>query len=296
MTTERKMTKKAYAQIEKRNEAKKKQTELVLPKIPKLSQSLVKALYKYKMKEECGLRIHASYIDGINFPSTDAQELGNYFEFIATGQLPRDNHTPTPKVLKNGNFSLEYERMNKQVENFKNAMSRMNFEIEQTGFKFTNPKYDGIADIIALDKNIKTKVKNKQRVIIDTKTSALINDKWSPYGWAEESIEEKWDLTIQAIHYKMLARYEWGVEDVPFYFFVFSTKNDWEYKLYKINVDEDTMQQHFINLKNIKVYLDDILNGNGFQAYPTYARCRECPLQITCKSFMDTPQVIEVCI
>lgn len=296
MTSQRKMTKKAYAQIEKRNEAKKKQTELVLPKIPKLSQSLVKSLYKYKMKEECGLRIHASYIDGINFPSTDAQELGNYFEFIATGQLPRDNHTPTPKILKNGNFSLEYERMNKQVENFKNVMTRMNFEIEHTGYKFTNPKYDGIADIIALDKNIKTKVKNKKRVIIDTKTSALINDKWSPYGWAEESIEEKWDLTIQAIHYKMLARYEWGVEDVPFYFFVFSTKNDWEYKIYKINVDEDTMQQHYRNLQNIKLYLDEILNGNGFQPYPSYARCRECPLQITCKSFMDTPQVIEVCI
>jgi hypothetical protein len=294
--TNRKLTKKAFAQIEKRNEAKKLQTELLLPKIPKLSQSLVKSLYKYKMKQECGLRIHASYIDGINFPSTDAQELGNYFEFMATGQLPRDNHTPTPKILKNGNYSLEYERMNKQVENFKNVMKRMNFEIEKTGFKFTNPEYDGIADIIALDKNIKTKVKNKQRVIIDTKTSALINDKWSPYGWAEESIEEKWDLTIQAIHYKMLARYEWGVEDVPFYFFVFSTKNDWEYKIYKINVDEDTMNQHYINLKNIKVYLDDILKGNGFQANPTYALCRECPLQITCKSFMDTPKVIEVCI
>ena len=45
----RKLTKKQYKEKEKRNEAKKLQTELPLPKIPKLSQSLVKSLYNYKI-------------------------------------------------------------------------------------------------------------------------------------------------------------------------------------------------------------------------------------------------------
>ena len=290
-----KLTKKAYAYNEKRNKAKKQQTELALPKIPKLSQSLVKALYKYKLKEECGLRIKASYIDGINFPSTEAQELGNYFEYKATGQLPRGGHTPEAVILKSGKPNIDYERMDRQVENFKQIMKRLNFEIEQTGFKFTNPKYDGTADIIAIDKNVKSTILNNKRIIIDIKTTGLINDKWSPYGWADESIEEKWDLTIQAIHYKMLARYEWGVDDIPFYFIVFSTKNDWEYKVFKINVDVDTMTQHYNNLQNIKVYLDSILE-NGFQANPKYSLCRECPLQDTCPSFIDAPKIVEVFI
>ena len=111
--------------------------------------------------------------------------------------------------------------MNKQKENFDRIMKSYNLEIEKTGFAFTNPKYSGIADIIALDNNVKSKDVNKKRVIIDLKTSGLINDKWSPYGWANESIEEKWDLLIQAVHYKMLAKYEWGIEDIPFYFMVF---------------------------------------------------------------------------
>ena len=50
--TKKKLTKQQYKQKEKRNEAKKKQTELALPKIPKLSQSLVKALYNYKIDKQ----------------------------------------------------------------------------------------------------------------------------------------------------------------------------------------------------------------------------------------------------
>ena len=188
----KKLTKKQYKDKEKKNEAKKKQTELALPKIPKLSQSLVKSLYNYKIGEECGLKIEASYINGINFPATEVQELGNYFEYICTNQLPRDGHTPVAKLLKTGKPTTSYLRMDKQKENYLNIMKSYNLKVEKTGFVFTNPKYSGIADIIALDKNIKSKDKNKQRVIIDIKTSGLINDKWSPYGWANESIEEKW--------------------------------------------------------------------------------------------------------
>ena len=294
MTT-RKMTKKAYKEKEKRNEAKKQQTELILPKIPKLSQSLIKQLYKYKMKEECGLRIEASYINQINFPSSDAQELGNYFEYIATGQLPRDKHIPEPKRLKTGKLSLDYARMEAQKENFLEAMKRHGFEIEKTGFAFTNPKYSGITDIIALDKNVKSKVVNNRRVIIDIKTTGLINDKWTNYGWADESIEEKWDLLVQAVHYKMLAKYEWGIEDIPFYFMVFSTKNDWEYKIFKIEVDEDTKNQYYTNLKNIKKFLD-ISIESGWKAYPNYKVCRTCPLSITCSSFEDAPKIQKVWI
>ena len=294
MTT-RKMTKKAFKEKEKRNEAKKSQTELILPKIPKLSQSLVKALYKYKLKEECGLRIHASYIDGMNFPYTELDELDNYFKFKATGQLPNDNQNPQPILLKNGNPSIDYTRMDIQSDNFKTIMKRLNFNIEQTKFEFTNPLYAGIIDILANDMNIKSIVKNNKRMIIQLKSSAIINDKISPNGWANDSIEEKWDLLIEAIHYKMLAKYEWGIEDIPFYFFVFNTKNEWEYKMFKINVYSETMQQHYSNLKNIKIFLDETLK-TGFVAHPKYNICRTCPLSITCNSAVDVPEIQEVFI
>ena len=290
-----KIPKKAYKEKEKRNERKKQQVKLNLPSIPKISQSLIKSLFKYRMNEECGFKIQASYIDNVNFPSSEAQELGNYFEYMATGQLPRDNHIPIAKTLKNGNASLPYERMNTQVENFKYLMKRLNFEVEKTGFSFTNPKYSGIADIIAIDKNIKSKDIYKKRIIIDLKSSGLLNDKWSEYGWADESIEEKDNLLVQAIHYKILAKYEWGIDDIPFYFMVFSTKNDWEYKVFKINVDESTYQQHYANLVNAKKYLDDQLRI-GFKAKPSLERCHSCPLNKSCLQSADIPNIQEVYI
>jgi len=153
------------------------------------------------MGDECGLRIQAQYIDGIDFPSSEAQQLGNYFEYTATGQLPRDKQIPQPKLLKSGAFATDYERINKQVDNFKNVMKHLNFSVEQTGFKFTHKLYDGTLDILAHDNNIKSKDINKKRIIIDLKSTGLINDKWSEFGWADESIEEKDSLMIQAIHY-----------------------------------------------------------------------------------------------
>lgn len=284
----RKLTKKQFKEKEKRNEAKKLQTELNLPKIPKLSQSLVKSLFKYKQGEECGLRIEKMYIEGVNFPSSEVQELGNYFEYICTNQLPRDGHTPEAKLLKTGKMSVNYVRMEKQKENFENIMSEYKFTIEKTGFEFTNPKYSGIADIIALNED-------KERVIIDIKTSGLINDKWSPYGWANESIEEKWDLNIQAIHYKMLAKYEWGIEDIPFYFMIFSTKNDIECKIFEIIVDESTRFQHYQNLEKVKHFLDESIK-NGWEAKPELMRCSRCELTESCLYGAVVPDVQKVYI
>lgn len=289
----KKLTKKQYKEKEKRNEAKKLQTELPLPKIPKLSQSLVKSLYNYKIGKECGLKIEASYINGENFPPTEVQELGNYFEYICTGQLPRDGHTPLPKLLKSGKPTTAYSRMDKQKENYERIMKSYNLQVEKTGFVFTNPKYSGIADIIALDKNVKSKDKDKQRIIIDIKTSGLINDKWSPYGWADESIEEKWDLLIQAVHYKMLAKYEWGIEDIPFYFMVFSNKNETECKIFEINVDEPTKFQHYQNLETIKKYLDSCIK-EGWKAKPELMRCSVCPLTKTCLEKLEVPTIQKV--
>jgi hypothetical protein len=292
-----KIPKQAYKEKEKRNNAKKAQAILDLNNVaPKLSESLVKELYKYKLEEECGLRIEAKYITkNISFPLSESEELENYFKFKATGLLPINGQTPEAVILKNGKPSLDYSRIDAQVVNFKHIMSRFNFSVEQTGFSFTNPKYSGISDIIAHDNNIKSKDVMKKRIIIHLKTSSLLNDKWNSYGWADDSIEDKEEILIEAIHYKFLAKYEWGIEDIPFYFMVFSNKNDWEFKVFKINVEESTLHQHYNNLLNIKKFLDETMI-NGWIAYPKFSVCRECALYITCKKYTDIPNVKEVFI
>lgn len=58
-----------------------------------ISQSFLKEFNKYKLGETCGLQVKAKYIDN-NYPikSSEVMELGNFFEFMATGSLPRDGH------------------------------------------------------------------------------------------------------------------------------------------------------------------------------------------------------------
>jgi len=296
MTTFPKIPKKAYKEKEKRNNLKKTQSELDLNNIsPKISDLLVKDLYKYKLQEECGLRIESRFITkDVKFPTTELQDLHNYFYFHSTGKCVVDNVKPEPILLKTGKPSIEYVRINSQIENFKLLMSRMNFSIEQTRFEFTNPKFSGLADIVAHDNNIKSKDIMKKRVIIDLSTTSLLNDKWSSNGWGDENFEEKEELLLKAIHLKLLAKYEWGIEDIPFYYFVFSNKNNWEYKVFKINVFKETLQEHYSNLLNIKKFLDYTMK-NGWIAYPNYSVCRECPLSISsCNFATDIPKIQEV--
>jgi hypothetical protein len=296
MTTRKipKLTKAQLKKREQRNEEKKKQTELALPKIPKISQSLYKSLTKYRNGLECGLVLEEAYVNGKWFPSTPAQELGNYFEYICTGSLPRDGHIPEAKLVYKGKpnekMATDYARMHKQKENFDRIMVEMGFTIEHTGFAFTNNKFSGIADIIAKDVD-------GNRVIIDVKSSGLINDKWTDYGWADESIELKDELMIQAIHYKMLAQWEWQKDDVPFYFMVFSTKNDVDCKVFEIIVEESRFASHYAQLLGAKNFLHETIQ-RGWNAKPEMKRCASCPLaqDRTCIFSVDTPKLQKVYI
>jgi CRISPR/Cas system-associated exonuclease Cas4 (RecB family) len=292
-----KIPKKAYKEKEKRNELKKAQSTLDLNNItPKISQSLVIDLFKYKLKEECGLRVEAKYVTkSVVFPASETQELDNYFKFKCTGQLPLDGKVPHPILTKTGKLSVDYQRIDAQYDNYHRILARLNLSVEKTGFSFTNKKYSGTIDVLAHDNNIKSKDVMKKRVIIDINTSAIINDRYNPLGWANDSIEKKDELMFKAIHYKLLAKYEWGIDDIPFYFMVFSSKNDWEYKIFKVKVDESTLEYHYNNLAKIKEFLDDAM-ANGWNAHPNYVLCRECPLSNTCKHFTDIPKVQEVFI
>ena len=248
----------------------------------KMSQSLIKILHEYKQGLECGALVKAKYIDGLVTPSTELQELGNYFEYLCTGSLARDGHTPQPTILKNGNLSVGYERMTKQKENFDKIIKHYGFEVLEIDYNFAHDTFSGIADIIAL--------KDGKKCIIDIKTTSLIDDKWTDYGWSSESIEQKDKLHIQAVHYKMLAMKEWGVSDVPFYFFVFSNRNEIDCLVYEVQVDEDAFFRHEQNMINgLKFFNKELVNG--FKTYPSVKKCNNCPLKDSCKDFTDIPKI-----
>ncbi len=247
----------------------------------KVSQSLAKSLYDYREGKECGLVIKAKWVDGIQFPSTDPMDLGNYFEFVCTGQLPRDGHVPAPKTLKNGNLPKDYERVHLQAQNFKRVMDHYGFHIYKTGVKLQTQDLGGILDILA--------VKDGKYCIIDTKYSGLLEDKWTDMGWNDDSIETKERLLIQAVQYKLLWREIYGT-DIDFYFFVFSSKNETDFKIFHIEVDPDVYQKHRMAMNNIGLYFEQLIE-NGFEPNPSFKRCKNCFLKENCSHRVDYPEI-----
>ena len=251
----------------------------------KLSQSLIKSLYAYKMGEKCGKLIEAHYVDGVQFPSTDAMELGNYFEYICTGSLARDGHTPEPTTTKKGELTAKYKLMQEQKANFDNIMSNYGFKILSIDHHFKSKEYSGIADIIA--------EKDGQKVIIDVKTSGLLEDKWSDFGWHNDFVMNNDNLMIQARHYKMLAYEEWGIENIPFYFMVFSTTNAVDCKVFEVDCPTESLDMHQRNSEGAKRILDKLLI-DGFESIPSVKECAKCPLKDTCKDFTNVPPIVKI--
>mgnify|MGYP003122695006 CR=1 FL=1 len=253
----------------------------------KISQSILKDYAAYIQNSLCGKVFIEKHIDGNSPPPSDAMELGNWFEYKCTNQLPRDGHTPEAKTLKNGNLSIDYKRMSSQVEEFKNMMSIHGFKILHTGYQFNKHKFGtGIADIIAFDSKGK-------HCIIDVKTTGLFNDKWSDFGWDLETLTNKDGLLIQAVQYLLLAEKEFD-KDFDFYFAVFSTKKEKDVKLIKVNVDLDRMHQHEIYLANTYKVINDDIKNKRFKAIPDYTKCSSCYLEESCSDKAKTVKINEI--
>jgi len=156
---------------------------------------------------------------------SSAMQLGIWFEYKCTGAMPRSNVVPEPVTLKNGNLSADYDRMLTQVENFKKIVDVYNININEVSKEIVYRRIKGILDIWCEIDNVPS--------IIDLKATGQIGNKWDEYGWDERNFQYSNHILQPAI-YKYLIYKTLGIEDVPFYYLVFSTKNSdilfWEVK------------------------------------------------------------------
>ena len=89
---------------------------------------------------------------------------------------------------------------------------------------------------------------------LNLKSTSLFNDKWSEFGWVDIANEYKPKLKLltQALHYKYLAKnLNPELENVPFYFWVFSTKNENDFKIIRVEVDEEDYWFHAKEIDNM---------------------------------------------
>jgi hypothetical protein len=256
-----------------------------------ISQSFLKEYAEYKSGDTCGLQVKAKYIDGIKFPSSDAMEYGNAFEYLATGSIPRDGHIPQIEKVyvgtKREGISAQYQKIIQSAELFKKIIKHYEIEIIDISRVATQNGMTGIMDIVA---------KWDDRIcIIDTKYSGLIDDKWSDFGWNLDMLPERHNLLLQPVQYKIILSKELGCDpdDIDFYFFVFSSKDVMDVKLIKVNVDELTIANHLSTVEWVKTELQKPID-KIFKAKPNLKRCFECPIKDDCKFKIEVPNIDEI--
>jgi hypothetical protein len=108
-------------------------------------------------------------------------------------------------------------------------------------------------------------------------------------------LPEKHSLMLQPVQYKILLSKELDcdIEDIDFYFFVFSSKEVMNVKLIKVNVDELTIANHLSTVEWVKVELKKPID-KLFKAKPTLKGCFDCPIKDNCKSKVEVPHIDEI--
>jgi len=262
----------------------------------KISQSLMKEFKKYYYSaysgperlyegNNCGLLFKAKYIDkSLIIEPSDSMAEGIYFEYLATGALPKGGQVPQPKMTLKKELTAVYQRITQSAELFHRIIDHYEIKILEKAFFIQNDHMTGLLDLLV--------EWDGSPAIIDLKYTGLIDDKWSNLGWNTETLHTKEDLMIQGVHYKYLAREVLGM-DIPFYFWIFSSKDPTDMKIIKQENDEDYYEQHFSDVLKIK---DLILNEleKGFKPMPSYKNCKECPLFETCPEREAFPKPITI--
>lgn len=264
-----------------------------------VSQSLIKDFHDYVNGEACGLQIVAKYVDKaeVTEPS-DAMTLGCWFEFMATGALPKNGKKPVAEYLKDGvTYSVKYRRMEIHVETFKKVMDFYGFKIISAGKRIVIDGSEGTIDLeVELTKDIEFQygeqiitLKKGDRAIIDLKTTGLIDDKWSAFGWDIETLGNKEHLMVQAVHYSWLGKRAFK-RDYHFLFNVYSSTNEFDSKLIYVPIQEEKFITHSNVVANVGKRFEAELE-RGFRPAPELKRCRECLLKPSCKYAIDVPQI-----
>ena len=218
----------------------------------------------------CGIKFYKQYITKeITTSPSSSMLLGIWFEYICIGQLPRDKKVPESVILKSGKLSINYQRMQEQSVLFGDIICSNNIKIIETGTVWQYQDIKGILDIYA-------EIDGKP-VIIDIKTSGLIGNKWEKYGWYLPEIQSSSHI-LQAKFYKYLAWKIKKIEDIPFYFLVHSSKNNYEALFIKVECDNflEEMEKLQKKIDYTRERINGMIKENSFIPSSDYMECKKC--------------------
>jgi CRISPR/Cas system-associated exonuclease Cas4 (RecB family) len=245
-----------------------------------LSQSAVKTWEAITSTTPAGLNFYDTpkckhyfkliYIDGHETPPSDAQLLGQVFEYKLTGQKTLHGVTPELPKLKNGGAGADERMLDERVEAVRAVLAHHNIVVKETGIAL---KAEGMTG--HLDARVEV---SGQPAIMDVKfTETKENDKW--FGWADL---DKLDL-LQPATYVELGMHIWG-KYLPFYYLVVG--KTWM-RLIKIVLTTDDIAEMKSRFKAVRTALEN----ETFEPTPTWSNCKGCKLAGVCQHAVKMPEI-----
>jgi CRISPR/Cas system-associated exonuclease Cas4 (RecB family) len=206
------------------------------------------------------------YIDGNETPPSDAQLLGQVFEYKLTGQKTLHGQTPELPKLKNGGASADERMIDERVEATKAFLEHHGIVL-RNGSVFIK---DGITGHIDAESEV-----NGKPAIIDIKfTETKEDDKW--HGWGDM---DKIDLLQPAT-------YVWGMGTPYRRFYYLIVGKTW-LRLVQVlltQADLEDMHTRFAAVREAIAQAD-------FSPTPTWKNCKSCKLADICQHSVKFPEI-----
>lgn len=270
----------------------------------------MKDMIAYQREEECGLILREKHVNGRLFDDPDgSMNLGSFFEFKATGGLPKGGKEPKPEMMQSGkDMTVKYRVALKNAIRLRGnpelgipgMLQEMGLKIIHVQKKLTKGRFEGTLDLIVMvvkNRRFVQQTEDPQNPIIirwrkgdkfwiDLKYSGLLEDKWSKHGWAWTPIQKAYH-GIQAKQYSFIA------DEMPGYFMVWQSNNAEaeisDVKLFHVPVSKDDIQEHIIKGNELFDQFQVMVKADLFLPHAEMKRCFKCPLKADCKWRRDFP-------
>lgn len=260
-----------------------------------ISQSLIKDWWDYKEEKFCGLLFEAIHIfKTAQIKETEPMLIGKRFEYECIGSLNRDESKPGLVLTKYRKPVTKMKYILEQVIPFTNALKKYkvtDIKINQK-LKYDDGKYfiSAYPDMICKMDGVLS--------LIDIKTTSMLGSKsikYEDYGFDVETLPGKKKLTIQAIHYKYASIETLHVENIPFYWWIYSTTGSGDALFIEAVISQKLLAGHINIMDEVYSELTDDLSI-GLRSYPSVKLCRNCPLFDSCKDKTVVPEIEKVVI
>jgi len=258
------------------------------PKV-NISQSLIKNIWDYAYGDGCGMALREiDILKKYTREPSAAMKLGQYFEYLCTGQVLRDGSIPSMPQTTKGAPTADAKRAVIQSNNFKKMLKAKGIEVHDVGVV---EEWEGHK--VVLDALISTP--DYDQAILDIKFSGLLGDRWHDMGWTPETYDYRHGLKIQPIFYKYVYWKAHEVYDMPFYYAIHSSKNETDYDMWEVNIVnfERVMEELENELVKVKAL---IAEADKFTPRPEMKRCLKCPMFSDCLFREEVPATKSVSV